>query len=424
MRAFDELSEILEENELGETFCILPWLQIGVQPTGILRPCPWTIDYPRDAAGSCFYASQHSLEDYKKSDSISALKQRMLKGEKSQICERCYEYEGTGSPSKRIHETLNFKHLINKEFLADENSHKILELRLGNRCNIGCVTCSPGSSSFLGNEFSKQESKNQSDYHRDFQKSFLHSQKIKSQWFTDKNFWEQVEEILPNIKTIYLAGGEPTMIPEVWNFLDEMVGKGKTQSINIELSTNMTLLGRKHLEILKNFKSVRFFVSFDGIGDTIEYIRYPTRWKIVEKNFKNLLQFNEPSFEVIITPTVSIFTLWHLDDLYQWAFDVQKDFEKKIRISCNTVLRDPDYQCIENLPNELKLTAWDQIERIKNKYPEEIGTHSLSKVQKYLKEREGNVDLFVEGQKHVENFDKIRKKNWQNIVPIYRKYWT
>ena len=53
----------------------------------------------------------------------------------------------------------------------------------------------------------------------------------------------------------------------------------------------MTNVNEDFYNLVAQFKKVRLMMSIDGTGDTFDYIRYPGKWKQIDKNIHKLIDF-------------------------------------------------------------------------------------------------------------------------------------
>jgi MoaA/NifB/PqqE/SkfB family radical SAM enzyme len=217
-------------------------------------------------------------------------------------CERCWVQEHSNVTSRREYK--------NSQFLSEKDNITIkkLDLRISNKCNVQCKMCNPGNSDQilkLGKELYKNGIT-----------SLLY--KPDAEIFEQSNVSKILDLVLklPNLEMITFAGGEPFIMPEVEDFLLNMV-KANRLDVRIEFITNCTVIKTDIINLLKNFKYVTISCSIDGIGDQLEYQRYPTKWKTVERNFDKV--YNANFEEVVITPCISLLNLTDLTKFVNWA---------------------------------------------------------------------------------------------------------
>jgi sulfatase maturation enzyme AslB (radical SAM superfamily) len=153
-----------------------------------------------------------------------------------------------------------------------------------------------------------------------------------NQWHENPEFWREIYDQIPNIKELYFAGGEPLLIKEHKVFLLEIIARGYADKISLRYNTNGLLINEEIISIWEQFKKVKVGVSLDGMGDRVNYIRYPTEWEIIEKNLWRLentsdkIQFN-------IALAVQILNIKHVPDFIKWKISSgfkKLNFEKNV----------------------------------------------------------------------------------------------
>lgn len=216
--------------------------------------------------------------------------------EKNDACKSCWKKESLGLTSKRW--------AANKDSIENNTELQHLDFRLSNKCNLQCKMCSPSDSSQLeklayemDNPTLKKFSKNKLKY-MDNISEFLNS------------FIE-----IKTLKSIRFAGGEPFIMEEVEEFLAKMIEHNMVD-VEIEFITNCTSAKTRILSMLDKFKNVTLGCSIDGVGEVLEYQRYPAKWENIEKNF---IKFYNTKIEISLTPCVSFLTYLSLDSFFEWA---------------------------------------------------------------------------------------------------------
>jgi organic radical activating enzyme len=140
--------------------------------------------------------------------------------------------------------------------------------------------------------------------------------KLKLNWF------DEVEQsILSTDKPILkLLGGEPSIIPAYLNLLEKML-ENNNHNGQLYITTNLTNVNKKFKNIIENFKNTVISCSVDGIGSTLEYIRYPINYKKWEENFNYLLKVsNETDNELAYDAhtVVQPYNLYHLPEFIRY----------------------------------------------------------------------------------------------------------
>ena len=284
-----------------------------------------------------FNLNNNTLDDAWQSEYYRNLRQDFLDGKMPKGCTRCWSEEASGKVSKRIRDNARFKHHITDHMLENPKI-KYLDLKLGNICNLKCRICGTHSSSKW---ITEQQHYDKQDNHEE-----THT---RHSWpETNKEFWQQLEELLPTLEYIDFTGGEPFMIKDQFKLLKFCVDKGYAKNIGVHYNSNGTQLPNEALEeIWPHFKTVDVQFSIDGIGEQFEYQRHPAKWdKALEvlQAFKNK---QSKKFTVGVCHTINIFNVMYIPEFLDWA----EQFGISVYLNS---LHYPDYYNIRCLPYDAK----------------------------------------------------------------------
>jgi organic radical activating enzyme len=61
------------------------------------------------------------------------------------------------------------------------------------------------------------------------------------QWFDHDIMWDQVISLIPNLKKVYMTGGEPTLIKNNFKFMKSCIEQGR-KDIVLFFNTNCTII--------------------------------------------------------------------------------------------------------------------------------------------------------------------------------------
>jgi MoaA/NifB/PqqE/SkfB family radical SAM enzyme len=197
-----------------------------------------------------------------------------------------------------------------------------LEIKAGNRCNLKCRICGYNNSSQW-----TVESHNYNDhvYNRKtpIKDSFYYKYSKQAEWVENINFWKNTDG-LEDLKEIHLMGGEPFLIPEHFEMLNELINKRVSKNIGLSYNTNATLkLTNEQIDVLKNFKSINISLSIDDVGKRFEYQRKNAVWEetvdvvdwVIGLHKSNAL----PNFKYILDPALSIFNVLYLEEIIEFT---------------------------------------------------------------------------------------------------------
>ena len=307
---------------------------------GKVRPCCLAKPFVDDN-GKEYSLHETNLEEIWNSNSRKQLLLDLENGIENSICDTCWIEERHGRESKRNRE--------NSRDIGFAQTPQILDLKLGNTCNLRCRTCNPFSSSSWVNEwydlgYSYGTSKTE------YFEKFKNIQNL----FSDSNveLWGTLEEWIPKCKFIDFYGGEPLLVKKIWDILLRSVESNLCEEQEIHFNTNATIFPTEdQIEILSKFKQINISLSIDGIREKFEYMRYPGKWDIVEKNIQQYRDLNDnyENIKVDFCYTVSIYNLWDIPEFDEY---VKKNYAS-ISIYYN-MLFTPEFFNITNVPEELK----------------------------------------------------------------------
>lgn len=393
--------------DISSNFCIMPWIGVATDPVGGLHPCCW-MNLEDMYTGD--------VNDYKNSDYLKKLKNQFLQGEWPKACSRCQISEENGLDSKRIRENYQWENNQKGDWNQLPDELQIIDLRLSNRCNLGCISCMPKSSSFIFKEMQKNGIE---AFPKHYQSSytFVEGNNLINP-YSDIDI-DHLTGLISQDSRIYITGGEPSLIKKVSKLLHTLREKGYNETVRLQFNSNFQAFNSDWVDLLKDFKG-EMWPSIDGIGKTAEYVRYPCDWNRVENNLKRFIK-ECPHWDVRIMPTVSILSIFNLVELYQWVFeDLVEDKSllenKKVRITLNNRLLLPKYLDIRNLPQSLKDKCKEDMFVIKEKY------EKYESVFKYIDNVLSHLDIpaeleFAETIACLDKVDAVRNTNWRDIYP-------
>jgi sulfatase maturation enzyme AslB (radical SAM superfamily) len=267
-----------------KTICVLPFNTLSVGSDGAQRLCCNAIN---GGLSSSSKVSQLTTTDWFSTPDLANVRQRMLNGEKVPECSRCWSLEDIGSNSYRnISNDFRFKDRFDKILSGDTSTVlEKLELDLGNKCNLACRMCHPGSSKLLAEELLAI---NPDDSSAKWYAGM-------DTWIKDSKLFDVIRERGSTLKSIYLIGGEPLVIQEQEELLDLLIELGYSKNIELEYNSNITTLGSKWYSKWDQFKSVKINASIDGVGQFYEYVRWPAKWDKIYTNLKELKKWGDAS---------------------------------------------------------------------------------------------------------------------------------
>ena len=391
----------------SKTYCVHLFSQVATSPFGYLRPCC----HFKDKNSKDFHISKISPSGFFNSLYFKGLRKKVNKGVKLKGCTYCYSMEENNVESMRQRHNRDYFEIVKKvrNNVQQKNIYSF-DLRLGNLCNLGCIMCHPDTSSFLEQEQKKNHNEN---FFGVLPNSF-----DLMKWYKEPSLIQDIKNDTGNITKLWLLGGEPLINMGNLEILENLKSKGK--SLEIEVSSNITFLNKRILDLFSRYNTI-VKCSIDGFGPVSDYIRYPSVFRDIDRNFQILFQTN---IKVEVVFSVQIFNLFNIKDLYFWLKNICEKFSKPCDLSVNIIVY-PDHLAIRNLPKTVKIRAIKKLQEIlldiKSSEKQYIRPIGFLQLVNYLEKEEGDVTEIQKGWKFIESLDKIRKKSWRDVIPWVEK---
>jgi len=340
---------MLKPEEISQTFCILPWIHLSTRPNGHLRLCCTAcassagptnkggrLGYLINEKGAPANLNVSDLISSWNNDYMKSVRLAMLKGKIPASCSKCFKEEQAGFQSKRIWETRYWSEKLDLEKLIKETKRDgqvppriyYVDLRLGTKCNLKCIMCSPNDSSMWVSDWYKL-------YPRIKNKNLkmLMSWQNKGRvdgasydWYKNNPlFWRQLYKQIPHLKQLYFAGGEALIINEHYQLLEECIKRGQARNIELRYNSNGIDMPDKLFKLWSHFKRVKFHFSLDSIEGMNYYIRYPSDWDSILSNLRRLDE-SEDNIEVTLACAVQMLNMYYLPEFIKWK--IRMNFKK------------------------------------------------------------------------------------------------
>lgn len=329
--------------------CVWAESGLALHNSGRALLCCHSRKYLEDDQNKQIYWNTHDLESAWKSPTRQEIQQALRRGERHWNCQACWDEELSGRQSRRTINNKLFSYLT-----TNDKSPLLMDLKLGNTCNLACRTCWPEvSSKWYKDYWEVHEKLQQPDY-----------QKYLSKWKTiqlsynddNHNLWTQLKDYLGHVKHIDIYGAEPFLSKQLFMALSWSHEQGISADQSLHINTNGTIWNDSYMESLASFKKINLDISLDGIEQKHDYIRYGESWSRVNDNLRKFVAFrdNNPNVEICACITVSNLNIFYLDEIWQYVI------EKGLQPFFNLVHM-PEHACIRCIPDEGK-------KRIKQKY--------------------------------------------------------
>ena len=438
------------------SFCTVPWTFQAIKNNGDVRVCCQMnsgpggrgILYKQD--GTSYNAATDSLRESRNADFIKEVRATMMQGKWHPSCIRCKREEESGINSKR---TMDAKNRRNRDvtpenvtqYTAPDGTLNLdsappvnyYDLRFGNLCNLKCTMCGPRDShqwysdhvAITGHE-SWQESDGTLVELTTDSKGRLTTDYY--DWHYKQNFWDELTLNIPNMRQVYMAGGEPLLIDSHYDFLERCIELGRADGIILDYNTNLTVLPQRARDLWQHFKRVRLGISLDGTGAHLEYQRFPAKWDAINANLQ-IVEGLPSNCTARLSATITPYNVWHIPQFMHWklsqGFTRINPYAKDPIISYHPVHK-PMYNNITVLLPELKQQLTQHYSECKSMF-DEFGDNEQHHAHKILDSichfahAQDNHHLFYSDfVKTTQQLDRLRNKNILDIEPRYSKYFN
>ena len=395
--------------------CQLLWYSLGMSPSGSARPCGRSTGSPgATKKGRLPNLSKLTIEEAWNSEYFKSIRRDMLNGVQHPNCQKCYKQESLGGWSKR-QEINNLKKFDIEKARAQTNADgsvdfapKHIDVRVGNICNLKCIHCWTGNSSkWYEDKIMLNKYENTKNYG------------IDNKWISEKGtIWSYIRENVDSIVKLSFLGGEPFASKEHNDLLDWMYDNNKFH-IELFYVTNATLLNPKRIDKLKKFKRVTLGIRLDAIQDVAEFIRFPTKWNVFEKNMDYLHSLiNRPGgiettglIEPYFNWTAYNTNVYHLPETYNYSVKRWPH----IRFELGDWVETPQHMSIQNLPDEFKKTVIDKWEPIE--------LHNKIFYMNYMQKKSTWQKYGSTLQNYLNDLDTSRGTQWKKALPEIAELW-
>ena len=357
---------------MNKSFCILPFIHLNGYMDGTAKPC---CDSQKQFTDIDLKST--NIDDAFNSDEYKKLRMDMLNGVESDYCKACYDLEKQDIKSSRNkwneHHSDKTKKLEKKYFSKKKFKGHIepdfisLDLRPSNICNFKCRTCNDG--------FSTKWQEEKADFYKT-NENVLYFGKEKLSGVNKVNF-KLNEDSIKNIEVLYFAGGEPFVLEEHFELLESIKDK---KHISIMYNTNFSILkykGKTIFEHLKDFRSVHFSISIDGLNEIGEFVRTGFDTKVFKKNLLVL----------------------------KWAIDHYKNISYDFQYTCSVLNSFNFFEFIEELGEEQELINFHYVQ-----YPFWYNTINFDMA------KNNTIELFEN------NVKNIKSEKLKNSILKYLEY--
>jgi hypothetical protein len=222
----------------------------------------------------------------------------------------------------------------------------MLEIILGNHCDLKCTYCSIHYSTQWQTELIKFGDIKKEDIDKHFPAAPEKLEPIFWEWFYDVGRHTS--------KVINILGGEPTYMPKFYDVMEKLteaykdLGK-KDRHVELGILSNMNTKEPQMdrflnlLPELTKYLFLRLQPSIEAVGKKAEYIRYGLDWNRFEGNIKRILKerskygLTPDNFGMGFQMALNSFSVSSLPDFVHWTNELINEYDFEIGLMKNVV---------------------------------------------------------------------------------------
>ena len=424
---------------MPKTYCSFPFEHQYVHMSGSIRLCCATMENATDKKGNRIHMNNDSLQKAWNSDYMKNARLKMVNGEVLEACTKCVEQETRGYKSMRRENDRdnNFKK-VNADGSVDTMPYS-MELHFGNVCNLKCKMCGQDYSNQIGKEILQIGEKDKDFLRWVYKQSgnvnnWTNNLSVQYTWFqNEKTKKRLIEFVSKHITLLTIIGGEPTVIPEFYELLDYCYKNNTLKDKDITIVTNLTNTNPKMTQWLPEMKKWKIWASLDGIGDTTEYIRYPSNFNKVKENlqyYKKMLD-DCGNGSITFSPAIQLLNIHQLDEMLKWFIDFSDGaWGDKVDVSWMAQVWYPRICNYDTAPRKYRLMVADKLEKSVDYFAQykSISSFYNTQIENLRTDQlDANTELDLQQSfiKYNDTQDKHRKGNtWRKLLPYLEETLT
>ena len=348
---------------------------------------------------------------------LAPIRQQLLQGSALPECNACYVMEQNSKVSGRQRQLLkagvvesSFANSIASSPLRNDFDYSYAhqgtttrsvtdwQIDLGNYCNGGCIFCSPDYSSKLASEFKAIG---------------LIEELPPTSWCNDPVLLKRfIDHLVSNDKLQYLhfIGGETTITPGFQQILQALVDSGKSTTITIGFTTNLTTWSDTLNQLLAKFNNVHLGLSIETLTPVNDYVRWPSKLDQTLEILDRWVTFGrQHSWLIQLRTTPTCLTINELDTVYEYAWQHELVVE-----SCNFLYK-PMVMRINVLPKEYRFAARERLNHWILTHPVE----SAEKITNIRNPHNAHQQIVQDAQSYLNYLDSIEDESNQMLELVH-----
>jgi len=309
-------------DNLPNTACSLLWSHARLKVDGTVLPCcfveenniPNIDEVPKLSDG---------LNNAFNSKFFNDIRDKMLKGEKLSMCNKCWHAEDSGIESFRQ----RFKDF--DKFIGQEPKIRYIETALSTHCNLSCRMCNDNFSSKW---------------------RLINNPGISVDVSVDSFDLEYYDTDLSKLEFVKFVGGEPLLDKKHANFLKQIINKSdKPENVRLYYHTNGTIIPKQEIfDLWSQLKGVRITFSIDAIGEANEILRPPHKWSTIDNTVNHFIEHKTDNIELGMHTVANVFNIHLMKDIVEYSF---KKFNKMPGFD---LLDWPEHMSLKHLDKDTK----------------------------------------------------------------------
>jgi sulfatase maturation enzyme AslB (radical SAM superfamily) len=248
---------------MREWYCPLPFRHVFVDSTGV-SPCCQTARQPT------------SLGDWHQDPYLSRIQQSFRDNQVDPDCQGCQHNEHAFGHSLRLDALRDYD---NKQF--DSLAVDFVDYRANNFCNFKCRSCDSVFSNGIAAEV--RQHPELGDFYSQVPSKTVSMHTSNKEWIL-KN--------LSGIRRLMFTGGEPTIIPEVREIIEQIVHK-QYKHLQIMITSNGSFVDDFWRDLTSEHHNLHWTISVDAVGAAAAVIRHGSDWQRVKDNVEWLAQHSQ-----------------------------------------------------------------------------------------------------------------------------------
>ena len=404
---------------MSATLCYYPFVHQHIDPDGDIKYCCASLHHNEPAPNT----KNTTLKDAWNSDNLKRLRLALINGEAPSACDHCWKLENPehtqGSSIRLIADSKFVGHDISdrieyaKTHNGELNQYPYdFQIMVGNLCNLACKMCSPTFSTnftkFFQNAGVTEYNQIKFNKNRDA-RGFSKDTKafgLGTVPQTNPDLRELFSDYYNSIRTLFLTGGEPTLLPEFKLFMDSLIDAEVNKDIFVYFSTNCTNINRDLLVKLAKFKKIGINLSLDGMDDIAYIQRTPSNWAQIEKNIdliyswvNDYINTTRPTDDdypiIVINSVVTSMNLHHIVKFWSYMF---KKYPKNIGLGFSPIVDTNDNHYIGMVPKAVADQLLNELLEIKSQFDVPHGA---------IKEQIDKFEFWLRQDIYADNYDDI-----------------